>query len=61
VAKTAVKSGKQVAKASLHFTPKKEDYQNVYNTVAELLDEAGDYDGQWLPLWSFNHFSLSSK
>ncbi|PVF93846.1 putative cytochrome-c peroxidase precursor [Serendipita vermifera] len=43
-AETALKSGKQSAKAAAGFTPKLEDYQKVYNTVAELLDEAGDYD-----------------
>lgn len=48
-AQTKVKSGEQALKASLHITPKLDDYQKVYNTIAELLDEAGDYDGQWLP------------
>lgn len=43
-AETALKSGTQSAKAAAGFTPKLEDYQKVYNTVAELLDEAGDYD-----------------
>jgi cytochrome c peroxidase len=43
---TAFKSGEQAVKASLHFTPKQDDYQKVYNTVAELMEEAGDYDGQ---------------
>jgi alkaline phosphatase len=55
-AQTAVKSGGQAAKAALHVTPKQEDYQKVYNTVAELLDEAGDYDGQWLPFRVFSIF-----
>ena len=26
------------------FTPKKEDYQNVYNTIAKYLAEKDDYD-----------------
>lgn len=39
----AVKSGVQVAKVKAHFVPTKEDYQQVYNKVANLLD-ANDYD-----------------
>lgn len=42
---TILKSGKQSAKAAAGFTPKFEDYQKVYNKIAEQLDEAGDYDG----------------
>jgi cytochrome c peroxidase len=41
---SALKSGVQVGKAKAHFTPTKEDYQKVYNKIAELLDEAGEYD-----------------
>jgi len=26
------------------FTPKKEDYQQVYNAIAKLLEEKDDYD-----------------
>ena len=26
------------------FTPKKEDYQQVYNDIAKLLEEKDDYD-----------------
>lgn len=26
------------------FTPKKEDYQEVYNAIAKLLEEKDDYD-----------------
>ncbi len=26
------------------FTPKKEDYQNVYNAIAKILAEKDDYD-----------------
>lgn len=47
-AATAVKSGVQSAKALAHFTPSKEDYQKVYNRLAALLDDAGEYDGQFL-------------
>ncbi|KAF7376484.1 Peroxidase [Mycena sanguinolenta] len=36
----AVKS----AKASAKFAPTQEDYQKVYNKIAEMLDEADDYD-----------------
>ncbi|KAJ7272089.1 cytochrome c peroxidase [Mycena haematopus] len=43
-AETAVKSGVQAVKASAKLTPSKEDYQKVYNKIAEVLDEAGDYD-----------------
>jgi len=45
-AETILKSGKQSAKAAAGFTPKFEDYQKVYNKIAGLLDEAGDYDGE---------------
>ncbi|OCH93733.1 cytochrome c peroxidase [Obba rivulosa] len=41
---TAVKSGVQSAKAAAHYTPTKEDYQKVYNKIAEILDEAADAD-----------------
>jgi cytochrome c peroxidase len=46
---TIAKSGKQAGKAIVGFTPKQGDYQQVYNKVADLLDEAGDYDGEWRP------------
>ncbi|KAE9403920.1 heme peroxidase [Gymnopus androsaceus JB14] len=50
-ANTAVKSGVQAAKVKANFVPTKEDYQNVYNKIAELLDEAGDYDdGSYAPV-----------
>ncbi|KIJ95716.1 class II peroxidase, partial [Laccaria amethystina LaAM-08-1] len=39
-AAAAVKSIQTKAK----FVPTKQDYQKVYNRVAELLDEAGEYD-----------------
>jgi hypothetical protein len=58
-AESALKSGKQSAKAAAGFTPKLEDYQKVYNTVAELLDEAGDYDGKWLPVCDLQVFFCS--
>ncbi|KAI4517710.1 heme peroxidase [Schizophyllum commune Loenen D] len=41
---TAAKSGAQAAKVATNFVPSKEDYQKVYNRIAELLDEAEDYD-----------------
>ena len=50
---TAVKEGIQVAKAKANYVPKREDYQIVYNKIAELLDEAGEYDGTYL-----KHISL---
>jgi cytochrome c peroxidase len=43
-ATTAAKSGAQAVKVATNFTPSKEDYQKVYNSIAELLDEAGEYD-----------------
>ncbi|KIM69539.1 peroxidase [Scleroderma citrinum Foug A] len=43
-AATAAKSAIQTGKAAVKFTPTKEDYQKVYNTVAHILDEAGEYD-----------------
>ena len=46
-ATTLGKSAKQAGKAAVGFTPKQGDYQQVYNKVADLLDEAGDYDGEW--------------
>ncbi|KAG6919361.1 heme peroxidase [Tephrocybe rancida] len=50
-ATTAVKSGIQAAKVKANFVPTKEDYQKVYNRIAELLDEAGEYDdGSYGPL-----------
>ncbi|KAF8828697.1 hypothetical protein HHX47_DHR3000049 [Lentinula edodes] len=40
----AVKSGVQVAKVKTNFVPTKEDYQKVYNKIAGIFDDAGDYD-----------------
>ncbi|KAG5639032.1 hypothetical protein H0H81_007645 [Sphagnurus paluster] len=46
-----LKSGLQAAKVKANFVPTKEDYQKVYNKIAELLDEAGEYDdGSYGPL-----------
>jgi hypothetical protein len=56
-AESILKSGKQSVKAAAGFTPKFEDYQKVYNKIAGLLDEAGDYDGEWLPRQG-RHFSI---
>ncbi|TFK44140.1 heme peroxidase [Crucibulum laeve] len=41
---TVVKSGVQAAKAKSGFVPSKEDYIKVYNRIAEIIDDAGDYD-----------------
>ncbi|EIN11520.1 heme peroxidase, partial [Punctularia strigosozonata HHB-11173 SS5] len=41
---TLAKSGAQVAKAAANYTPSKEDYQKVYNRIAEIIDDAGEYD-----------------
>jgi len=41
---TALKSGAQVAKAAANFVPSKEDYQKVYNKIAEVMDEAAEKD-----------------
>ena len=43
-ATNAAKSGVQAAKVAANFVPTKEDYQKVYNTIAEIMDDAGDYD-----------------
>jgi cytochrome c peroxidase len=48
-ATTTAKQAKQAGKAAVGFTPKQGDYQQVYNKVAELIDEAGDYDGERRP------------
>lgn len=44
VASTALKSAAQSAKVATNFVPTKEDYQKVYNRIAEVIDDAGDYD-----------------
>ncbi|ETW81091.1 heme peroxidase 3 [Heterobasidion irregulare TC 32-1] len=41
---TSAKSGAQAVKVAANFVPTKEDYQKVYNKIAEAIDEAGDYD-----------------
>ncbi|KAG6891563.1 heme peroxidase [Termitomyces sp. T32_za158] len=39
------------AQAKANFVPTRDDYQKVYNKIAELLDEAGEYDdGSYGPL-----------
>lgn len=43
-AATAVKGKAQTAKAKANYVPSKEDYQKVYNRVAEIIDEADEYD-----------------
>ena len=46
-AATVGKGGVQVAKAAAGFTPSKEDYQKVYNRIADALEAEG-YDGKCL-------------
>jgi len=41
---TTAKSALQSAKAAAKFTPSKEDYQKVYNRIAEIIDDADSYD-----------------
>ncbi|CAE6438823.1 hypothetical protein ACGC1H_006941 [Rhizoctonia solani] len=49
-ASTAAKGVAQSAKAATGFMPKKEDYQKVYNRIAEILD--ADYDdGSYGPVF----------
>ncbi|KAF7782144.1 CAZyme family AA2 [Agaricus bisporus var. burnettii] len=43
-ADTAAKSAVQTTKSATGFVPGKEDYQKVYNRIAEIIDDAGDYD-----------------
>ncbi|KAH9040182.1 heme peroxidase [Lactarius pseudohatsudake] len=43
-AATTAKSGVQATKAALKFTPTKDDYQKVYNKIAQKIDDANDYD-----------------
>lgn len=44
---TVAKSVAQTAKSASGFVPTKEDYQKVYNRIAELVHDAGDYDGEY--------------
>ncbi|KAH7925640.1 cytochrome c peroxidase [Leucogyrophana mollusca] len=41
---TAVRGAAQTAKVAANFTPTKADYQKVYNRIAEIMDDAGEYD-----------------
>ncbi|EIW79236.1 cytochrome c peroxidase [Coniophora puteana RWD-64-598 SS2] len=43
-ASTVAKGAVQVAKAGVGFVPSKADYQKVYNRIAEIIDDAGEYD-----------------
>ncbi|KDR67543.1 hypothetical protein GALMADRAFT_1356136 [Galerina marginata CBS 339.88] len=43
-ANNSIKSGLQVAKVKANFVPSKEDYIKVYNRIAEVIDDAGEYD-----------------
>ncbi|CCL98714.1 uncharacterized protein FIBRA_00718 [Fibroporia radiculosa] len=50
---TALKSGAQAARVAANFVPTKEDYQKVYNRIAEVMDEAMDKgydDGSYGPV-----------
>ncbi|RDX47895.1 heme peroxidase [Lentinus brumalis] len=50
---TALKSGAQAAKVATNFVPTKEEYQKVYNRIAEILDAAADKgydDGSYGPI-----------
>ncbi|KXN90792.1 Cytochrome c peroxidase, mitochondrial [Leucoagaricus sp. SymC.cos] len=50
-ANTAAKSVAQTAKSAAGFVPTQQDYQKVYNRVAELVQDAGDYDdGSYGPI-----------
>ncbi|KAG9101530.1 heme peroxidase [Ceratobasidium sp. UAMH 11750] len=50
-AETAVKGAGRVAKVAANFVPKKEDYQKVYDHIADILD-AGEYDdGSYGPVF----------
>lgn len=44
-AATAGKTGVAIAKAQAGFKPAKEDYQKVYNRIAEIMEAEG-YDGK---------------
>ncbi|CAE6416268.1 unnamed protein product [Rhizoctonia solani] len=49
-ASTAAKGAAQSVKVATNFVPKKEDYQKVYNRIAEILD--ADYDdGSYGPVF----------
>ncbi|CDO76660.1 hypothetical protein BN946_scf184695.g1 [Trametes cinnabarina] len=51
---SAVRSGVQSAKAATNFTPSKEDYQKVYNRIAEIMETAADKgydDGSYGPIF----------
>ncbi|KAH7907718.1 heme peroxidase [Hygrophoropsis aurantiaca] len=41
---SAVRGAAQAAKAAVNYTPTKADYQKVYNRIAEIMDDAGEYD-----------------
>ncbi|OBZ70799.1 Cytochrome c peroxidase, mitochondrial [Grifola frondosa] len=50
---TALKSGAQSAKVLANFVPTKDDYQKVYNRIAEVMDAASDKnydDGSYGPV-----------
>lgn len=44
-AASAAKGAQRSAKVAANFVPTKEDYQKVYNRIAEHLDAEG-YDGK---------------
>ncbi|KAM6501872.1 hem peroxidase [Amanita muscaria] len=43
-AATTAKSAAQAVKVATGFVPTKEDYQKVYNRIAQVIDDAGEYD-----------------
>ncbi|KAF8800184.1 cytochrome c peroxidase [Phlegmacium glaucopus] len=43
-ADTTIKSGIQAAKVKANFVPSKEDYVKIYNKIAQVIDDAGEYD-----------------
>ncbi|KAF9073649.1 heme peroxidase [Rhodocollybia butyracea] len=48
---TAIKSGVQAAKVKANFVPTKDDYQKVYNRIADIIDQAENYDdGSYAPV-----------
>ncbi len=44
-ARSTLKEGTQIAKSLANYVPTKEDYQKVYNKIADVLD-TDQYDGE---------------
>jgi len=49
-ADSAAKSATQAVKAATNFAPTKDDYQKVYNSIAEILDDNDYDDGSYGPV-----------